>query len=168
MSSRSAPSAPPAVSDLQRQAEQLLETAGLSSSVPADSAPTVSSAVQQSDVRDVSIAADLAEGRTYRDVAARHGVSHATVGRVAAKLETYEAGARKYLIAKALGAVDDWTQASANAARRGDHRPARDLLLHAGVIEPLADTSGQRSTQIAIVIGEPGRPVRVSGADTET
>jgi hypothetical protein len=46
--------------------------------------------------------------------------------------------------------LDDWRQASALAAVRGDHRPAKDWLLHSGLIDPVPDS--QRSAGPAVVI----------------
>lgn len=52
----------------------------------------------------------------------------------------------------------DWIEASAIAKTRGDHRPARDLLLHARAIDPIESGSGGQS-RVAVIIGMPGRPV---------
>lgn len=46
-----------------------------------------------------------------------------------------------------------WVTAATTAAERGDHRAAKDLLLHTEVIAPLADQPG---TRVQIVIGMPG------------
>ncbi len=161
--------------DLTTQAAQLLASAGLDQPAPsaapaapaAPSADSATSAVQQSTQRQVAILADIENGDSYTAIAAKHGVAVSTVSRIAARAELFTEGARKYLAAKAFGAVDAWQTALHAAARRGDHRPAKDLLLHSGVIEPLADTSGQRGTNIAIVIGEPGAPIRVSASKDE-
>lgn len=55
-------------------------------------------------------------------------------------------------------AAQDWVEASAVAKSRGDHRPARDLLLHARAIDPIA---GERDAapRVAVIIGMPGHPV---------
>ena len=61
--------------------------------------------------------------------------------------------------AYALPMLNDWRKASHKASDRGDHRPARDWLLHAGVLEPLPDTSKSSGTQIVIVNNPlPGMP----------
>jgi hypothetical protein len=39
-------------------------------------------------------------------------------------------------------AAKEWRQASGIAAKTGDHKPAKDILLHAGVIMPRS-TDGQ-------------------------
>lgn len=49
-----------------------------------------------------------------------------------------------------------WQRAAEHAAEKGDHRPARDLLLHTDVIEPIPDA--QHTTGVQIIIGMPGQP----------
>lgn len=145
--------------DLTRQAEQLLQDAGL------DVTENVTPAVQTSDARQIAILADLEDGRDdYRAIAQRHGVSVRTVYRMAARAETFSEAARNYLRTREFKAIGAWDKALDTAAQRGDHRPARDLLLHTGLIEPLADTSGQRGPQVAIIIGTPEQPIRVTSS----
>lgn len=62
--------------------------------------------------------------------------------------------------------AQDWIEASAVAKSRGDHRPARDLLLHARAIEPIA---GERdsSSRVQVIIGMPGRPVDLPNLSAE-
>lgn len=54
-------------------------------------------------------------------------------------------------------AAREWVHAVTQAAKKGDHRPARDLLLHAGAIEPIDGTSP--ATRVAIFIGTPEHPL---------
>lgn len=54
--------------------------------------------------------------------------------------------------------AQDWIEASAVAKSRGDHRPARDLLLHARAIDPIA-SERDSAPRVAVIIGMPGRPV---------
>jgi ParB-like chromosome segregation protein Spo0J len=49
-----------------------------------------------------------------------------------------------------------WQRAAEHAADRGDHRPARDLLLHTDVIEPIPDA--QRTVGVQVIVGMPGHP----------
>ena len=44
-----------------------------------------------------------------------------------------------------------WQLAARNAAKRGDHRPAKEWLLHAGTIDPLPDAGRGTGTTINIV-----------------
>jgi len=46
------------------------------------------------------------------------------------------------------------------AASKGDHRPAKDWLLHARSIEPVVE-QGNQGARIAIIIGTPEHPIRV-------
>lgn len=53
--------------------------------------------------------------------------------------------------------VADWATASRRAAGKGDHRPARDWLLHAGVIQPIAEQAPV-TVQVAVGVALPGIP----------
>jgi hypothetical protein len=57
-------------------------------------------------------------------------------------------------------AAREWAHAVTQAANKGDHRAARDLLLHAGLIDPVPD-DGNQGTRILIQIGTPEHPMRV-------
>ena len=63
--------------------------------------------------------------------------------------------ARSTLQSHVRTAAKDCSTASGIAAKKGDHRPAKELLLHAGVIERLGDTTG---SQVTVVVGMPGHP----------
>jgi hypothetical protein len=53
----------------------------------------------------------------------------------------------------------DWIRASKAAAHRGDHRPSRDWLLHAGSIDPLPETQRGSGTTVVVVNNPlPGLP----------
>jgi len=58
----------------------------------------------------------------------------------------------------------DWITASGIAAKKGDHRPAREILLHAGVIERISETSGP---QMTVVVGMPGHPAMIPPSQEE-
>ena len=107
----------------------------------------------------------LAEGLSRKQIAARVGRTRETI---AAQLrdDDFQAlkrelnaemaeEARTTLKSHVRSAATYWVKAAAVAAKRGDHRPARDLLLHAGVITRLGDTVGP---QMQVVIGMPGHP----------
>lgn len=55
-------------------------------------------------------------------------------------------------------AAMDWLEASAVAKTRGDHRPARDLLLHAGAIEPVQGER-DRGTRVTVIVGTHDHPI---------
>ena len=63
--------------------------------------------------------------------------------------ELREAAMRR-LKAHVLPAADAWCDAVDTAAQRGDHKPARELLLHTGVIAPI---TGVDSTAITVMVG---------------
>ena len=67
----------------------------------------------------------------------------------------------KILRGTAERAARSWGTAIGVAADKGDHRPAKDLLLHTGVIDPIPD-GAVSGTRIAIIIGTPEHPIRVS------
>jgi transposase-like protein len=66
------------------------------------------------------------------------------------------------LRANSTAVARQWLHAVTNAAEKGDHRPARDLLLHAGAIDPIQDDHTASDTRIAILIGTPEHPIRVA------
>ena len=59
--------------------------------------------------------------------------------------------ALELMAAYALPAFTDWRRASRKASDRGDHRPARDWLMHAGIVDPLPDTGRFGGTTINII-----------------
>jgi hypothetical protein len=58
-----------------------------------------------------------------------------------------------------LPAANAWGDAIDVAAQKGDHRPAKDLLLHTKVIEPVARDEGSSTT---ILIGIKDSSVQVA------
>lgn len=127
------------------------------SDVPARSPDPVQSPRKQSDDRNIAILADLTNGLSYRAIAAKYEVGLGTVARLAVKMTPFKGAARNYMIAKALEVADDWLDASREAAKRGDHRPAKDWLLHAQEIEPIAD---KPQLGIQINVGNGTAPVQ--------
>ena len=74
--------------------------------------------------------------------------------------------AAKLAVARLSGAVgdaaDSWVDSVSIAARKGDHRPAKDLLLHTRVIEPVGDENGPR---VVVQIGVQDSDVKVNILD---
>ena len=109
--------------------------------------------------------AHLIDGQNQQQLADRFGRTRETIGHVlknegflAVKREVYEAlaeEARGVLKGHVRTAAKDWRTASGIAAKKGDHRPAKDLLLHAGAIERVGETSGP---QVIVCVGMPGSP----------
>jgi hypothetical protein len=102
----------------------------------------------------------IRDGGTLKSAAEALGVSVSTAYRRLQLIEVDESGVVKLLRLNELKLLDDWMKASEKAAEKGDHRPAKDALLHAKAIEPVNDNQG--GTRIAIVIGTPDQPIRVS------
>src|SRR5262245_22580857 len=69
-----------------------------------------------------------------------------------------KASAIERLKAGILPAADAWVKAIDNAADKGDHKPAKDLLMHTGTIEPLdADGRAQGPLVLVLQTGADGR-----------
>ncbi len=102
----------------------------------------------------------LEDGDTVRTAAEKVGLNRRTAYRVLARYDADLSAVDKLLKVKALSVAEDWIRASEKAADKGDHRPAKDLLLHARAIEPVHD--GSQGTNIAIIIGTPDAPIRVA------
>ena len=62
-----------------------------------------------------------------------------------------EHGATELMAAYAVPLFRDWRNASRKASDRGDHRPAKDWLLHAGILDPLPETGRGTGTTINIL-----------------
>lgn len=104
----------------------------------------------------------IRDGLTVQEAGRQLGISRSTAFRRLQLIEEdIDRGVFNLLTAKALDRVEDWEEASQKAASKGDHRPAKDWLLHAKAIEPVNDGS-QGRTNIAIVIGTPEQPINIS------
>ena len=107
----------------------------------------------------------IEQGLGSREAASQVGIHLRTAQRL---LRSYDADyealqdvTRKMLAIEALDRVDDWrTAARVGAAKRGNHLPAKDWLLHAGIIEPLQGEQ-QGHIRIAINIGTEERPMKI-------
>jgi len=62
-----------------------------------------------------------------------------------------KASAIERLKAGILPAADAWVKAIDNAAGKGDHKPAKDLLMHTGTIEPLDDDGRARGPLVLVL-----------------
>ena len=116
----------------------------------------------------------LVEGLNQRQLADRFGRTRETIAKQlqdddfqAVKREVHAemaVEARSTLRGHVRVAAKDWVTASRIAAKRGDHKPAKDLLMHAGVIERLGDTAG---SQVTVLVGMPGRPAMLPPTQAE-
>ena len=150
------PSHPVPVLELERdqldQPDQLLTPAQRMAQTAAD--PGL-------EVRLSAAWADVEHGMTMRQAATKHGLGEWQVRRLIRTWDStdYEGTVRNLLKAQGLSAIQAWAQAMHQAAEKGRHEPARDLLTHAGMIEPVTGQEGTGKTNIAIVIGTPDQPV---------
>ncbi len=118
--------------------------------------------------------AHLTEGLNQRQLADRFGRTRETIGHVlkedgftALKREVYAEmaeEARGALRAHVGKAAKDWLRASGIAAKRGDHRPAKEILLYAGAIDRLGETPGP---QVTVMVGMPGHPAMIPPSQAE-
>lgn len=68
------------------------------------------------------------------------------------------ADAKGILEAESSNVLKDWRTAASVGASKGRHEPARDWLLHAGVIAPIADQKPQGPQVIIGIASLPGLP----------
>lgn len=113
----------------------------------------------------VELMALVEQGMSVREAAIKVGIHPRTawrlVSRYNADLDALQEATRKIMALEALDRVDDWRLAArVGASKRGNHLPAKDWLLHSGMIEPL---QGEHSggIRIAINIGTDDRPMRI-------
>ena len=92
----------------------------------------------------------LVEGLTKTAIARQTGRTRETVGGVlqGADFDRLKAhieseifdDARRILKANVVRAANAWPRAIDAASKKGNHKPAKDLLMHTGVIEPLGES----------------------------
>lgn len=83
-----------------------------------------------------------------------------TVKAVLAHREADAMAARNLLDASSLDAARSWTLACMTGAAKGRHEPARDLLLHRKVIEPLKTEAPQNNVTVVLNGGPAPRELR--------
>lgn len=98
-----------------------------------------------------TIATLLSQGLSVQEVAELVSRSPQTVQRVAGQ-------AKELLKAASVDAVGDWIYASKVAAQKGDHRPARDLLLANKIIDVQTQATQGPSVHVQIGFALPGLP----------
>lgn len=109
----------------------------------------------------------LVEGLSQAAIARRTGRDRATVSAVLkaddsralqeALLTEGAEEARRILRGYAIEAAQHWRTAVDVASQKGDHKPARDLLMHSGAIAPLV--TQQSHVGIRIVLGTEADPL---------
>lgn len=66
---------------------------------------------------------------------------------------------RRRMVAKADDAVGHWERSMDVAADRGDHKPSKDWLMHAGVIDPIEST--ETGPKVVVQIGVSAEDVKI-------
>ena len=101
----------------------------------------------------------IGSGATVAEAARQLQISRGTAF-ARLKLVQVDADQGVVTLMRAAGArvFDDWLLASQVAAGRGDHRPARDMLLYSNQIEELQGDK-RNAAQVLIQIGSPERPL---------
>jgi hypothetical protein len=101
----------------------------------------------------------LEDGASIEEASKIAGFHRMTGYRVIERYQAKLAGIEKLLAVRAYKAAEDWVQASAVAASKGDHRPAKDLLQTIKAVEPIS--GDHPSGGVTIVIGTPEQPIRI-------
>jgi hypothetical protein len=111
----------------------------------------------------------IADGLSNSEIARRTGRDRGTIATVLAsddakelkrKFQSEQHDAALSLLRDGrVPAATEWVSAIGIAAQKGDHRPAKDLLLHTGVIQPVTADNGPR---VAVQINLHGGPEPLS------
>ena len=105
-------------------------------------------------------------GKSVTEAAQEIGIARHTAFRIMQRYEVDLSGVRNLMKAKAFEAIDAWEVAmQVGALKKGNHAPARDWLLHAGVIEPVQGDSAI-GVKVQICIGTPEQPMRTASPQT--
>ncbi|MDP2319545.1 MAG: helix-turn-helix domain-containing protein [Acidobacteriota bacterium] len=115
----------------------------------------------------------LVDGESISEIARRTGRNRETIANIVRSDDTRELAeqlesesreaALRVLRGTSEQAARAWRKAIDTAADKGDHRPARDILLHNGVIQPL---NGPANIGIQVIVGTPGHPAGLDPFDT--
>ena len=100
------------------------------------------------------------DGMTVAEAGQRLGIGRRRAYRILSRFDSEADLVAKSMRISELERMEEWAAACQVAASKGDHRPAKDWLLHARSIEPVADQANQ-GARIAIIIGTPEHPIRV-------
>ena len=92
---------------------------------------------------------------THQELSEHTGIPYSLVKQV---IESASRQAADLMAVYAEPMMRLWIQAAQRAASRGDHRPARDWLLHAGSIEQLESAKAGGTSVVVINAPLPGMP----------
>ena len=108
----------------------------------------------------------LVDGESTSEIARRTGRNRETIANILRGDDTRElqnqlegemkAAALRHLRVTGEKAARAWGIAIAAAADKGDHRPAKDLLLHTGVIQPM--NGPQTAIGVRVIVGSASQP----------
>lgn len=117
------------------------------------------------EAQTIALLAAIEGGQGVREACAELSINIRTAYGILARsddqLDTTRAAIRKLMQAQALERMHDWEAASViGATKKGNHAPARDWLLHAGVIDPIAGENNL-NLRVAIQIGTEEKPMRI-------
>lgn len=108
--------------------------------------------------RQLAILDALAAGTPYREIAATHRISIASLSKIAQRMAELDKGAvAKLMQSKALRMLEHWERAAETGAESGKHAAAKEWLTHSKALEPVSTESSQ-GAKVAIMIGMPGQP----------
>ena len=105
-----------------------------------------------------------ADGLKPVEIAKLLGISHQRVCDITAEHGGIKQRVRQVLDAQRVKAAEAWGRAIPKAAKKGDHRPARELLIATGDVSPL-DSAGSGISVIVNMPGStPGMGAKVAGS----
>jgi len=93
-----------------------------------------------------------ADGVKNAEIARITGISTQRVSEITNSLGDLKAQVAQVLSSQRLKAAEAWGRAIPKAAKKGDHRPARELLIATGDVTPL-DSTG---SGVTVVVNMPG------------
>jgi len=109
-----------------------------------------------------AIEAGVPARQAATDIGINIRTAYAALARSDADIDALRAATTKLLAVETLDRIDDWRTASrVGAAKKGNHSPAKDWLLHAGVIDNLA-SENNTNIRIAIQIGTDDKPMKIA------
>lgn len=108
-----------------------------------------------------------AANKTQTEIASILGCSQGTVSTTLAKLQSTPATVQALMKTDSVSAVHDWRRARKVAAKRGDHRPAREWIeeAHPDMRPQAANSAGGGG--VVINIGMPGQPIALPTIDVQ-
>ena len=92
----------------------------------------------------------LADGVSQTEIAKIVGVTQSNISYLKSRYEPTVDAARALIHARAGKVAREWLRAVPVAARKGDHRPARDWLTAAGVVAPEQTSSSPITINVGV------------------